>query len=73
MTVSYKQWHNMPKCQAGDFYKYPRTLVDAFPCDVSQDICIPYEPMSKADRIMSTVLVVVLVVVAGLFFTGVIT
>lgn len=68
--MNYEQWHTLPKCQAGDFYKHPRTLVEAFPCDTSQELHIPYAPMSKQDKVMSIVLTVILIGVVVALLTG---
>ena len=39
----------LPKCEAGDFYKYPRTMFEAFPTHVNTELHIEYEPMQKSD------------------------
>jgi hypothetical protein len=70
MSATYRQWHALPKCQAGEFYICPRTLIEAFPCDTTQELYTPYAPMSKQDKVMTLVLAVILASVAAALFTG---
>ena len=39
----------LPKCEAGEFYKYPRTMFEAFPTHVNTELHIQYESMQKKD------------------------
>jgi hypothetical protein len=70
MTTSYRQWHALPKCQAGDFYKHPRTLVEAFPCDANHHVYSQFEPMTKQDKLVTIILTVILVCIGTALLTG---
>lgn len=72
MSAHYKQWHSLPKCEVGDFYKHPRTIVEAYPSDLSHDICTIYEPMQRSEKAFCWILVAIAAVVVALFKTGVI-
>jgi t-SNARE complex subunit (syntaxin) len=70
--MNYKQWHSLPKCQAGDFYRYPRTMTEAFPQDINYDLHIDYAPMQRSEKVFCWVLVAIAAVVVALFIMGVI-
>lgn len=50
MSAHYQQWHALPTMQAGDMYRFPRTVVEAYPCDLNHDIHTAYEPMETRDK-----------------------
>lgn len=43
----------LPKCEAGEFYRYPRTMFEAFPTHVNTELHIEYEPMQTKDIVVT--------------------
>lgn len=60
MNAAYRQWHALPTMQAGDMYRFPRTVVEAYPNDASHEVHTAYEPMPMQDKVMTVALSVVL-------------
>lgn len=60
MSAHYRQWHALPTIQAGEMYKYPRTVVEAYPADASHEVHTTYEPMPAQDKVMTIIFSVLL-------------
>ena len=55
----FTDWHSLPHIEAGDFYRYPRTVVQAFPTALNHDVCLPYEPMPTRDKLVTAICTVI--------------
>ena len=53
--MKYTDWHTLPTVQAGDFYSYPRTVLEAFPNAANHDVSVPYSPMSTTDKVVTAI------------------
>jgi hypothetical protein len=56
----------LPKCEAGEFYKYPRTMFEAFPTHVNTELHFEYEPMQASDIAKTLGCLVVMFIVMAL-------
>ena len=52
---NYTQWHTLPKCEAGEFYVFPRTVAQAYPTALNHEVCTKYEPMPRGDKVFTWV------------------
>lgn len=55
MSAFYRQWHSLPIMQAGDMYKFPRTMAEAYPTHDSHEVHEVYAPMSRIDRVVTVI------------------
>ena len=48
---AFSHWKDYPKFEGRENYIYPRTMLQAFPCDTSHELWTPYPKLTKVDKI----------------------
>jgi hypothetical protein len=61
---------DLPKCEAGEFYRFPRTMLEAFPTHHKHDLYVEYAPMSPGDKWVTAACTVAAIVLMAFNLKG---